>query len=210
MLSTCLADLSPGSARKIPKSSRHDEAQQLCWRGRIHAGGKLDTSGVCPVCYGRCGQGSARKRSRATQWHRYMFRRDFRALRRAVQGIKVVLTRRCFTRLYRKLGINHPRIKRRLVPAQAFEIPAFERAMQYQRSAILLLCFNVVDLVALLDVAFLALCIVDLRRLSNDSGFETTATLLGTECSGDSNSKCNDSGHDGFEEVSGLLHCTPS
>ena len=82
--------------------------------------------------------------------------------------------------------------------------------MQDQRSAILLLHVDMVNLVAFLNVAFLALSIVDLRRLSNDSGFETTATLLGTECSGDSNSKCNDSGHDGFEEVSGLLHCTPS
>ena len=80
--------------------------------------------------------------------------------------------------------------------------------MQDQPSAISLLCFDMVNLVALLNVAFLALSIIDLGRLSNNSGFETTATLFGTECSGDSDSKCNDSGHDGFDKVSGLLYCT--
>jgi len=65
-----------------------------------------------------------------------------------------------------------------------------------------------INLVTLLNVTFLALCEVDLRRLSNDSGLEPAATLLGTKCCGNSNSKCNDSGHDGFEGVSLLLYCT--
>lgn len=78
-------------------------------------------------------------------------------------------------------------------------------ATRHQVSTISLLRFNMINLVTLLNVAFLALCIVDLRRLTDNSGFETTAALLWTKCSGDSNSKCNDSGHDSFEKVSILL-----
>ena len=116
-----------------------------------------------------------------------------------------MLTGRYFARLYRKLGIDHPLVKSRLTPEHAFTIPTFECATQRQCSAMLLLSFNVIHLAALLNVVFLALSIIDLCRLSDNSGLETTATLLGTQCSGDSNSKCNYSGHDGFEEVSVLL-----
>jgi len=38
------------------------------------------------------------------------------AFRRVVQENKVVLIRRCFARIYRKLVINHPLVKSRLTP----------------------------------------------------------------------------------------------
>jgi hypothetical protein len=63
-------------------------------------------------------------------------------------------------------------------------------------------------LVTLLNVAHLLLRDIDLRLLADDSRLEAATTLLGTESSSDSDPKRNYGGHDSFESVSILLHCT--
>jgi hypothetical protein len=56
--------------------------------------------------------------------------------------------------------------------------------------------------------ALVTLLNVALRLLADDSRLEAATTLLGTESSSDSDPKRNYGGHDSFESVSILLHCT--